>query len=141
MTTPNLDNEKRKLELEDKISELVKADNKCTVHFEYKKAQSASPDKLELTVTTFNPLHDEKFVLMKVTESGILKCLDKVVSYLEHHKRFQSSYTVLWSEKAKFMLNTSYFYAYDMQEVLNRFFEGKDRHAFIIYEMKLNPIS
>ena len=137
----NTDNEKKKLELEDKISELVKSDSKCTVHFDYKKAQGTSLDKLDLTVTTRNPLHDETFVLMKVTEVGILKCLEKVVSYLEHHKRFQSSYTVLWSEKAKFMLNTSYFYAYDMQEVLNRFFEGKDRHAFIIYEMKLNPIS
>ena len=137
----NPDNEKKKLELEDKISELVKTESKCTVHFDYNKVSGGSADKISLTVTTFNPVHDEKFILMKVTESGILKCLDKVVSYLEHHKRYQSTYTVMWSEKAKFMLNTSYFYAYDMQEVLERFYEGKDRHAFIIYDMKLNPMS
>jgi hypothetical protein len=134
------ENETKKLALENKISEFIKLDNKCTVHFDYKKAHS-SLDKVELTVTTFNPAHDEKFVLMKTTEVGTLKCLEKVLSYLEHHKKYQSSYTVLWSEKTKFQINTSYFYAYDMQEVLDRFYESKDRHAFIIYEMKLNPIS
>lgn len=134
----NTDSATKKLELESKISELVKADSKCTAHFDYKRIGTG--DKIELTVTTLNSNHDKSFVLMKVTESGILKALETVVSYLEHHKRYQSTYTVIWSEKVNFKLNTSYFFAYDMQEVIDRFFEGKDKHAFIIYEMKLNPI-
>lgn len=121
----NKENETKKLTLEDRVSELVKSDNNCTVHFDYKKAQGTSLDKVELTVTTFNPSHNEKFVLMKAVEIGTIKCLEKVISYLEHHKKFQSSYTVIWSEKMKFQTNTSYFHAYDMQEVLDRFYEGK----------------
>ena len=136
--TNNPDNEARKLELESKISELVKTDSKCNAGFNYKKIGT---DKVELIVTTLNPNHTETFVLMKTTEVGTLRCLEKVLSYPEHHKKYQSSYTVLWSEKSDFRLNTSYFYAYDMQEVLDRFNEGKDKSAFIIYEMKLNPMS
>jgi hypothetical protein len=54
------------------------------------------------------------------------------------------SFTVNWSKKENGTLgsyNTSYFYCHDITEVISKFFAGKSVRDYVIYEIKLNPIS
>lgn len=129
------------IDLEDRISKVVFNDNKRSVRFDYKSLDQVS--KKEVFAYTHNTDNGETFILKVVTcdtfESGLME----ILKYVENHKKTMSSFTVNWSKKGEgvYKPEVSYFYCEDMVEVMSKFFNGKDRSDYIIYEVKLNPIS
>ena len=52
-----------------------------------------------------------------------------------------SSYTIEWFNKSENKMNNSSFYGRNIEEVLQKFYYGKSRNYYIIYNIRLNPIS
>jgi len=52
-----------------------------------------------------------------------------------------SSYTIEWFNKSENKMNNSSFYGRNIEEVLQKFYYGKSRNNYIIYNIRLNPIS
>ena len=123
--------------LESEISEEIRKDNGCTVNFNY----HAKPGGCTVKVFTYNPKTKEFFLLMSTTAMTSAQALESILQYVQTHKNEMNSYTVTWTHKNKMEQNTSYFYCKDALEVLEKFFDGKDRQMYSISELKLNPIS
>lgn len=129
------------LSLEDKIARLIKAENK-TVHFDYEWIEIKKIAKV--SAYTFNANTGETFLLKSETGEDQIEALTKILSYVEANKETMNSFTVNWSKKENGTLgkyNTSYFYCHDITEVISKFFAGKSVKDYVIYEIKLNPIS
>lgn len=132
------DTKPTKLALEHAIIESVQKDNvnNCSVHFDYQKIG-------RVNVYTYNPKYQEKFLLTSGTgttdEEALMNAKNNIVKLHEG----QNSYTVVWKKHSDDSnMNTSYFVAHDIQDVLNKFYFHKDfPQNFLIYEIKLNPIS
>ncbi len=146
----------RIIELEDRISKVVFNDNKRSVRFDYKtleyevsinRVESGQPEyrpvsKKQVFAYTHNTENDETFILKIVTADTFESGLKEILQYVENHKKSMSSFTVKWAKKGNGSKSeSSYFYCEDMVEVMTKFFEGKDRADYIIYEVKLNPIA
>jgi hypothetical protein len=148
--------QKQILSLEDKITRLIKPENK-TIHFDYKWIDPPSSIlgqladiSFEMTkiakvsAYTFNPNTGETFLLKEESSKTPLEALQKICDYVESNKENMDSFTVNWSKKENGTLgsyNTSYFYCHDITEVISKFFAGKSVKDYVIYEIKLNPIS
>lgn len=108
------------------------------VHFERKM-------RARVQAFTLNSNTKETFLLKEVTGEDHLECYSKILDYVEHTKLAMNTFTVNWSKKENGTLgsyNTSYFYCQDVTEVIKKFFDGgKDVSDYVIYEIKLNPIS
>jgi hypothetical protein len=143
------------IELEDKISELVFSDNGRKLRFDYKSIdyevsidnlESAQPqyrkvNRKQVLAYTYNLQNDETFVLRTSVGDTYESALADILSYVRTHKREMNSYTVVWTKRGLREKQESYFYCNDVIEVVNKFFEGKDKLEYIIYSIKLNPIS
>lgn len=143
------------IELEDKISRIVYEDNKRTVHFDYKTLQyeisvnrieSGQPqfspvDKKQVIAYTYNPNNSETFILKISTAETYELALKDILKYVEDHKKTMNSFTVIWSKKGSTSTQKSYFYCEDAMEAMTKFFTGKLKSEYIIYELKLNPIA
>ncbi len=127
----------RQFKLEEQIRELVRKDNKCDVQFIYNR----DADKWSVDVFTVNPGNGETF-LMKSEPSispNYELALERVLQYVNTHKKDYSSYTVEWAKKGENSNTTSYFYCTGMYDVLHKFYEGKDNpDKYIIFSIKLN---
>lgn len=139
--TPNQINDPARIALlEAEILEEVRKTNpKHTVQFSYS-------DPHELKVSTFNPMRSEFFTLATVS-SKISKedALQNVLNYIKTHREEYNSFTVVWAKKITGAEDTkpapSVFYCNSIRQVLDKFFDGKDEDMYIIYEIKMNPIS
>lgn len=100
--------------------------------------------RAEVKSFTHNSQTGETFLLKVVSADTHIQCLIKILEYLEHTKKNMNTFTVNWSRIENGVVgsyNTSYFYCHDVIEVVNKFFTGKNVRDYIIYDMKLNPIS
>jgi hypothetical protein len=123
------------IQLEDEISKLVYSDNGRTVHFEYCGSGN------QVNAYTYNKTNRETFLLKKAIGSSYQECLEKILIYIKENEKSYDSYTVIWSRKGRNERNMSYFYCTDVIDVINKFFDGKDKKLYIVYEIKMNPKS
>lgn len=144
------------IELEDRISKIVYEDNKRTVRFDYKTLEyevsfntleSAQPEyrpvsKKQVFAYTHNTENGETFILKIVTADTFESGLKQILQYVENHKKSMNSFTVKWCKKGTVgKIEKSYFYCEDAMEAMTKFFTGKDRSEYIIYEVSLNPMA
>ena len=122
------------IELEDQIANLVHKDNGRTVHFEYSEGSL-------VTAYTYNHEIRETFLLTRAIGFSYNEALEKILEYVQSNQKNYNSYTIQWSRKGRPERNVSYFYCQDVIEVINKFFEGKDKNLYIVYEIKINPES
>ena len=145
-----------KTDLEKAITKLIQEDNK-TISFNYDWVQMPplttmgqlavireDYGKAEVTAFTTNNYTKETFLLKSVIGETHIECLQKILNYLEKESQTMSTFTVNWSKKENGQLgayNTSYFTCHDVFEVVEKFFAGKSRKDYVIYNIKLNPIA
>lgn len=122
------------IELEDRIANIIQKDNGRTIHFEYNDGDC-------ITTWTYNHKNKETFLLTKQKGKNYIECLHKILNFVETNEKVYNSYTVIWSRKGRTERVTSYFRCTDVVEVTNKFFEGKDKNLYHVYEIKMNPIS
>jgi hypothetical protein len=145
----------RIIDLEDKISKIVFVDNKRTVHFEYSQQEFETPFNVlesgqpvytktkhhQVIAHTYNSGNRETFMLKSEVGSSYEECLEKIHNYILNHRKSVSTYTVVWCKKQNTKQETSYFIGSSVIEVINKFFDGKDPDEYIVYTIKMNPIS
>ena len=75
------------------------------------------------------------------TQYGVLHLI-KNIDKNKTNDTIGNSYTVNW-KKNNDATQTSYFYGSDMEDVITKFYYGKEsiKHMFNIFEIKLNPIA
>jgi len=144
------------MEIEDKIAKIIQKEGN-TVHFvkdwvepyqgrigELSNIQFEYKMRAKVSAFTLNSVTKETFLLKEVTGETHLECFNKILDYVEHTKESMNSFTVHWSKKENGTLgsyNTSYFYCHHILEVMDKFFANKDVKDYVIYDVKLNPLS
>ena len=148
---------KERMILEAKISSLLKSEDK-SIYFEYTWEESSNLPNVGslaninfevkqfavVTAYTVNLKMAETFLLKRVVDKDHLSALQSIYEYVASNKETMNSFTVMWSKKEKGVLgstNKSYFYCHDIKEVIEKFFTNKSVKDYVIYEIKLNPIS
>jgi len=129
-----------KLDLEIRISSFIEKDNinKCEVEFVY---APGSNHGIDLYIITHNPIHKIPFLFLKTWGVTEETALENALIELEHpNKGNENPYTIVW-EKIGENTQKSYFSGYSMYEILDKFYYGKNPKEYIIFEVKLNPIS
>jgi len=129
----------RQFKLEEQIRELVRKDNKCDVQFIYNR----DSDKWSVDVFTVNPSNGETFLMKSEPsiDANYELALERVLQYVNTHKKDYSSFTVEWAKKGEDSNTTSYFYCTGMYDVLHKFYEGKSNpDKYIIFSIKLNAV-
>lgn len=130
---------KDQIELENQIITQVNRNNpsRSSVHFEY----GSDNDAVNVTVTTFNPIHNTKFVLEMATATdraeALRMILDKILAKAEN----EYTYSVEWSKKDDGKNQISHFTAGDYEEVLEKFWHAKKRGDYDIWLIRKNPVS
>lgn len=138
-----------KEELENEIANIIKNDNGCETRFEYESVTNIKNHNFntttlyeeEVRAMTFNPKTNESFLMFKATGVSEIKALENILDYVKNHRVTYYSHTILWSNKRDNMMNTSYFYAKDAFEALSKFYHGKNREDYNVFEVKMNPLS
>lgn len=126
-------------ELETQISRAIKGDSGHTVSFFYK---TDAHERVTVKVFTRNTGNGELFLLSSATATSEEMALGAILEYVTTHKNSMSPFTVLWAKVGTGKTNTSYFYCKNVREVVAKFFDGKeDEDAYVVYEIKLNPIA
>lgn len=140
------------LKIQSKIFKLIHPKNGVSVHFRFDPYTG-------LDLVTYNEKNDEFFLLkhLNVNTSEIdkpiqelnmyqemLDYVEKLVTSIDENKgndQVGYSHTVLWKRKDG-LCQTSYFYGYNMEEIVKKFYYGKEgvEHLFTIFEIKMNPL-
>jgi hypothetical protein len=142
--------------IEDKIKIIIEEEGN-TVSFKYDWINPQKPPigqlvdarfdgrmLAEIKALTHNKQTNETFLLKSISADTHVQCLLKILEYLEHTKKNMNTYTVNWSRIENGVVgtyNTSHFYCHDVIEVVNKFFINKNTWNYIIYDIKLNPVS
>jgi predicted enzyme involved in methoxymalonyl-ACP biosynthesis len=101
---------------------------------------TAEGDAIRLELITINPKHDQSFLFHAVVAADKLTALSELLEYVAQTFRKEQSYTVQWARKAG-ELHTSYFRARDMYEVLDKFYHGRVKEDYLVFNITLNPIA
>ena len=136
-------------EAESAIQEIIKKDSDCTCHFNYLVSNSQfNIKKIKLELVTFNTNHKTQFLLHTIEAENKIKAANMMYKHVYQLKNNLtlinspfSSYTVEWFNKSENKMNKSSFYGHTIEEILQKFYYGKSRNNFIIYNIRLNPIS
>ena len=136
------------LKIQNEIFDIINAKNGVSVHFRNENEG--------LSLITFNKKNNEFFLLKNINgETDNLEdelgLYDEILSYVKElvkcvdnkksNDTIGNSFTVVWSRNNE-KTQTSYFYGSDVEDVINKFFYGKEgvKHLFRIYEIKMNPL-
>jgi len=90
---------------------------------------------------TVNPRHNQSFLFHTVRGVDKVDALHKMLAYVKEHHKEENSYTIQWMQVGKEKLHTSYFRGHNVYEVLDKFFYGRERHAYKIFSITLNPVT
>lgn len=149
------------LNIQNTIFNLLNHNNGVSVHFNF--------DNESLVLMTFNKIKNEFFLLKeikigdvnhhmssseKISKEDYIELLvyKKMKEYVETILNCANtdkssgcvgnSYTVEWRKNGE-PTHKSYFYGKDMEDVIEKFYFGKEayKELFTIYEIKLNPIA
>jgi len=128
-----------KVILESEISDIIKKDNNCNTHFDYIKDN----DNYSIRVTTYNPIKKETFLLIEIPCIDFIYGLKQVKEWVLSHNigTGEVSHTILWTKIGDSHTYMSHFYAKNVRKALDKFFYDKDESKYIVYEIKMNPIS
>jgi len=128
------------INLEHEIAAFITKDNGATVHFKYEETHN---HKHRVSAYTVNNSNKEMFLLKSVETYLPKDALDDILTYVKSLKGM-SSFTVKWNKNlcpSDLPIQTSYFYCHDITDVVNKFFSDKNIADYVVYEIKLNPIS
>jgi len=148
------------LQLESVISDIIKRDNACHTKFDYINGNRYNAlghqdsGFTELKITTYNPKKDETFLLFSIKHgyaSGPIPTNDirneedalrVALDWIRSHSEEEYSHTIVWTKKGAASKSfVSYFYAKNAFDALLKFYDGKDKNEYVVYEIKLNPIA
>lgn len=133
---------KEKLALESEIASMVKDDNGCETHFEYQEIQRGTEDNnFIVKAITYNPLTEVSFLMCRVKAPNEISGLKVILDYVKNHRSTVYTHTITWSNKRNFTPITSYFYGKDALEALEKFYHGKNREDYLVFNVKLNPVA
>ena len=129
---PNLEIARLQKEISQRLG--LSADN---LIFEYE----TSDEGVTLNLITVNPRHDQSFLYHSCTGGSKGNALQNLFEYVVKNYREEQSYTVQWKHIGEAELQTSYFRARSMFEVLSKFSHGREMSDYVLYSITLNPIS
>ncbi|MES2778691.1 MAG: hypothetical protein V4651_02235 [Bacteroidota bacterium] len=125
--------------IECKITEYIMSDSNCSVTFGY--YQENDTRNFCVNVVAYNLITRTMFLV------GIGKGLTYYNALVDAMKKVETSkktcsFTIKWSNEGK-AIETSYFYAKDVHQLLDKFYIGigENSNKIMIYEIKLNPES
>lgn len=147
------------IKIESGIHSLMNTKNGVTIHFKNNGVDT-------LSLITYNRVSSEFFLVKTFIDTGeglfneearpwderLLTLYIKMLEYVKElircignntpTEKIGNSYTVMWNKNNAETIK-SYFYGTDIQDVLSKFYFGKEsiKHMFNILEIKLNPIS
>ena len=126
------------------LNHLIKTDNNCTIHCNYKYLEN----ECQMDLVTYNPVHSKSFLLHTMTAENQLDVANKMYDHvwnlnriLKQKKDTYVNYTVEWRDKTEEKNHLSHFYGNDLDDILKKFYYGKNRDTLIIFHIRLNPIS
>jgi len=96
---------------------------------------------VKLDLVTINPVHEQSFLLHSIKAINKVEALEKMQAYIIEHYKEENSYTIQWTKIGESDLHTSYFRAQNIYQVLDKFTYGRDRNAYKIFSINMNPIS
>ncbi|MFK7968826.1 MAG: hypothetical protein AB8F95_00575 [Bacteroidia bacterium] len=96
---------------------------------------------VRLDLVTISPRHDQAFLYHSLEAPERTQALEQMLDYVSRRHQQKRSFTVQWSHTGDEMLQTSYFRARDMHEVLEKFSHGKDLGDYTIFAITMNPIA
>ena len=105
--------------------------------FEY----TAFDGKVKLDLITINPRHNQAFLFHNETGADKVDALRKMLTYVQNYKEKENSYTIQWVAKGDTELNTSYFRAGNILDVLQKLYYGRDMNTITVFSVVLNPVS
>jgi hypothetical protein len=98
-------------------------------------------NRTRLDLVTVNPRHHQSFLFHSTTGFERLDALKKMLTYVREYRGFESTYTIQWIARGEKELNTSYFHAKNMYEVLDKLYYGRDINTITVFSLVLNPTS
>ncbi len=96
---------------------------------------------VELTVTTSNPRHQQRFLFHRSNGATKRQALEDMLDYIREHRGAEPTYTIQWRAFGDTELHTSYFSAPNILGALDKFFFGRDLHVITVFSVTLNPLS
>lgn len=130
--------DKKQIQLESQISKYFSNDNSTTAHFHFEKTED---DKLELSLYTYNEKRNTSFLFKKVKGLNKIVAISKVLKYIQEVMPEENNYTVKWYFKDDGKMQKSYFRGVDPEDVIEKFYDNKNRDNIVIDEVKLSPLS
>jgi hypothetical protein len=136
--------------LQNLITQNIKYDNGCEVEFEFvndtpswnflRKIVGAP---VTVRAFTVNPKTKEKFLLKQVSADNKIGALEKILNYVNEHKKNYNSFTIKWTKKNSdsSKIEISYFYCRDAKEAIDKFFFNKERTEYVVYSIEMNSIA
>ena len=126
------------------IEDIVKKGNGSTVSYDM--------DDSSFKAYTLNPVHNSVFLLYEVVcdkklkkNEMKLKALRLILNFVKNTTKstLAYSYTVKWRNLTDIESgqHTSYFNVTDIEELAKKFYVKKNKHDYVIDNIKLNPIS
>ena len=106
--------------------------------FEY---QNIEGSKVKLDLITVNPRHNQSFLFHSETGYDKIDSLHKMRDYVKTYKEKESSYTIQWRTRGDKELQTSYFRARNIYDVLDKLYYGRDMNTITVFSVVLNPVS
>jgi len=140
------------------LEKIIRVENEIQLLLTEKSGVTAHFVRAEdtLYLITYNPTHDESFLLcsshchhkwdlnnMSHSYGKLLGHVKELVETPTNKKTLQDfTYTVVWC-KSDGAVHTSYFYGEDMSDVLEKFYFGKEdyKSSYNILQIKKNPTS
>jgi len=125
---------KKIIELEKQIADIVKNDNGKVVSFRYRE----DAERVHVAVYTLDPKTDELFLMHTAADWNENLALLKILDWL-NSKNQTTSWTVEWEKEGK--TTRSYFYASSIKTVITNFYSNKSENEYKILSIKMNPES
>ena len=107
------------------------------VVFDFRKEEGV----IALDLITINPRHQQSFLFHAVRGTDKVDALRKMMTYVTNYREERNSYTIQWMAVGEQTLNTSYFHAHNMYEVLDKLYYGRDLNSIKVYSIIMNPVS
>lgn len=133
-------NDTQKMLIWAEIQDQIMRDNGCFAQYELNDKDGYK----SIRVTTHNPKKQETFLLVEMACQNEIDGLKKVSTWIKNYNLSSEefSHTIIWSKVGEGgKTYKSYFYAKNARKALDKFFYDKDEDAYIIYEVKINPVA
>lgn len=97
--------------------------------------------KVKLNLITINPRHNQSFLFHSELGVDKIDALKKMNKYVRGYKTKEDSYTIQWRTIGNNELQTSYFRATNMYQVLDKLYYNRDINSIQVYSIVMNPVA